>query len=339
MISRAVLALALSLCALNAGAVSLDDNPQLCSFITMMVDKYQFAPSDLRRWFEHTEIKPEIIEAMERPRESLPWFQYKKSFVTDEQARKGAKFWRAHSAIVDQAAKDYGVPPEIILAIVGVETQYGKNLGRYAVIDALTTLMLKYPPRADFFRHELEEYLLLTRDLGIDPLKMKGSYAGAIGIGQFMPSSYRQFAVDFDGDSKRDLIGSPADALASVANYFHLNGWRVGAPVVSEIRIDAALYEPIASSDLEPRFTPKQLVKYGIVNTSSEVLDDGLVNIVRLQEEDRPVYYIGYENFYVITRYNRSRHYAMAVYELAQRIRNLYQAELNVSDTERVSRQ
>lgn len=325
--TRFILAIVLSLSALNARALSIDDYPELCRFIADVAERDQFHPSDLQRWFKATEIKPEIIEAMERPREALPWFQYKKTFVNDQQARKGAAYWHKHADVVDRAAKEYGVPAEIILAIIGVETQYGKNLGRYAVMDALTTLMLKYPPRADYFRHELEEYLLLARDLDIDPLSMKGSYAGAIGIGQFMPSSYRRFAVDYDADRKRDLIGSSADAIASVANYFHQNGWRSGGAVVSPVHIDPAVYEPLASDDLAPRFSPKQLVKYGIVASTADLRDDGLSNIVRLQEEKGPVYYIGYENFYVITRYNRSQHYAMAVYELAQRIRTTYLAD------------
>lgn len=310
-----------------ASALNLDDHPALCQFIGAMAERHGFKVSELQRLFAKAEIKPDIIEAMERPGEALPWYQYKKNFVTDEHARKGADYWRKYAPIVDKAAATYGVPAEIVIAIIGVETQYGRNSGRYAVIDALTTLTLKYPSRADFFRRELEEFLLLARDLNADPLEFKGSYAGAIGIGQFMPSSYRAYAVDFDNDRRRDLIKSHADAIGSVANYFQKHGWQTGAPVIAGARVAPNMYEPLNMQDLDTKFTGQQLARYGIVPLA-DVDGDSTVNIVKLQEETGVSYSIGYRNFYVITRYNRSRHYAMAVYELAQLIRTEYQNDI-----------
>lgn len=302
-----------------AAALNLDDYPALCQFIGTMAERHGFKVSELQRLFAKAEIKTDIIEAMERPGEALPWYQYKKNFVTAEHARKGGEYWRKHAPIVDKAAATYGVPAEIILAIIGVETQYGRNNGRYAVLDALTTLTLKYPSRADFFRRELEEFLLLARDLNADPLAFKGSYAGAIGIGQFMPSSYRAYAVDFDDDGRRDLIKSHADAIGSVANYFQKHGWQTGAPVIAGARVGSNMYEPLNMQDLETKFTGQQLARYGIVPLA-EIDGGSTVNIIKLQEENGVSYSLGYRNFYVITRYNRSQNYAMAVWQLSLEI-------------------
>lgn len=310
-----------------AQALDVERYPELQSFIEVMAERHNFDPQELRRWFRQTEIRQDIIDAIERPREALPWYEYKKSFVKPALAQAGANYWRKHAATLARAQTQYQVPPEIVLAIIGVETQFGRNTGRYNAIDALTTLGFKYPPRADYFRRELEQLLLLARDLRVDPLTLKGSYAGALGIGQFMPSSYRNFAVDFDGDSQRNLLTDHEDAIGSVANYFHAHGWKGNEPVVSPVRADNALLASLEATVLEPTLSATQLQKYGIAPLPPG--DPTLPSMVlRLQEADGPMFLLGYRNFYVITRYNRSRHYALAVYELAQLIRAEYDVEI-----------
>ena len=310
-----------------AQALDIKKHPALAQFLDAMAQRHSFEPQELQRWFGQAEIKRDILNAIARPREALPWHQYKKSFVKAELAQKGAAYWRRHSAALTRAQAQYQVPPEIILAIIGVETQFGRNTGRYAVIDALTTLAFAYPPRADFFRGELEQFLLLARDLRLDPLKLKGSYAGAMGIGQFIPSSYRNYAVDFDGDGQRDLFNNADDAIGSVANYFYAHGWKSGEPVISAVRADNALLASLDTNELEPKLGPEQLRKYGIVPLApgNPALP---ATVLRLQDAEGPLYLLGYHNFYVITRYNRSRHYALAVYELAQLIRAEYDSEI-----------
>lgn len=303
-----LLALILLGAPLGAHALEVDEFPLLGEFIQDMRTRHGFAERDLRAWFAATEIKEEIIAAITRPRESLPWGQYKTGFVNPKLARAGAAYWRRHASTLTRAAHQYGVAPEIILAIVGVETQYGRNLGRYRVIDALTTLMVHYPPRAPFFRRELEEFLLLARDLKRDPLTFKGSYAGAMGIGQFMPSSYRAYAVDFDRDGTRDLINDPDDALGSVANYFKQHGWRDNEPIF------AALSPALARSVAPPEI-PTALADVG-TGAATEVIE--------LANDDGPLFRLTYPNFATIMRYNRSRHYAMAVAELSELIRAEY---------------
>ena len=281
-----------------ASAVEIEEFPALGEFIQEMQTRHGFAERDLREWFEAAEIKEDIIAAITRPREALPWHRYKTGFVNAKLAREGAAYWRAHAHIVTRAAETYKVAPEVILAVVGVETHYGRNLGRYRVLDALTTLAVHYPPRAPFFRRELEHLLLLARELQRDPLSFKGSYAGAMGIGQFIPSSYRAYAVDFDGDDTRDLSGSVADALGSVANYFKQHGWREGEPIYAALKDKPA--------------------ELGATRT------DVGTEVIELAGEHGPLFRRVYPNFAAILRYNKSRHYAMAVAELSELIRAEY---------------
>lgn len=320
-----ILALTAALLPLSAKAVDLREYPDLNRFISRMATEHKFEPDELRRWFEQAEIRPEIIEAMERPREALPWWQYKKTFLTEENARRGVAYWEKNGGTLEQAAKEYGVPAEIIVAIIGVETQFGRHTGRYPVIDALTTLAFRYPARGDYFRRELEEFLLLTREQGLNPLAMKGSYAGAIGIGQFMPSSYRAYAVDFDKDKTRNLMASTEDAIGSIANYFQKHGWRTGEPVVGQVRAGTNLYTSLDAGGLE-HVSVKQLRKYGILANDNIGANES-VNLIRLEEEDGALYLLAFHNFGVINRYNRSHHYALAVYELSQMIRTRYLRE------------
>ncbi|MDH3513398.1 MAG: lytic murein transglycosylase B, partial [Gammaproteobacteria bacterium] len=236
------LAMAMTATVSQAQAIDFRKYPALRDFAAQLSENHGFSVAQLREVFRCAALRPDIIEAMERPKELLPWHEYRKIFVTEDNARRGVQFWKLHAADIARAQKRYGVAPEIIVAIIGVETRYGRSQGAYPVLDALTTLMLKYPPRSDFFRGELGEFLLLTREIGFDPCQVKGSYAGAMGLPQFIPSSYRRLAVDFDGDGRRDLLESAADAIGSVAHYLHAHGWEPGAPVFEEARLEGTLY-------------------------------------------------------------------------------------------------
>ena len=303
-----------------AYAVDLNKHPELVTFIDEMVERHGFSQEELRELFTRAKIRREIIEAIERPKESLPWYEYKKLFITDYSIQRGKRYWKKHAQTLARAREKYGVAPEIIVAILGVETQYGRNKGAYRVIDALTTLTLKYPPRRDFFRRELEEYLLLTRELKIDPSRIKGSYAGAVGVPQFIPSSYRQYAVDFDGDQKRDLIDNAIDAIGSIANFLKIHGWEANEPVSDDVQLEGTLYVWIEKLGVKPMLSVRNLINYGIFPHNREDTEKQAALIV-LEGESGPIYRIGYNNFYVITHYNRSTRYAMAVYELGERIR------------------
>ncbi|MEK7758516.1 MAG: lytic murein transglycosylase B, partial [Pseudomonadota bacterium] len=219
-----------------------------------MASKHGFTHKELGDWLSQAEIRDDIIEAVYRPKEGLPWHEYRKLFVNDDRARRGLTFWKANAEAVSRAGNEYGVPPEIIVAILGVETFYGRQGGAYRVLDALVTLTLRYPERSDFFRNQLVEFLLLARELGMSPLSIKGSYAGAMGIPQFIPSSYRSYAVDFDGDHKRDLTDIE-DAVGSVANFLKQHGWKRGEPIVGEVKLDGSMYAWLENNGPEPRIS------------------------------------------------------------------------------------
>jgi len=291
----------------------------IAEFVDHMAATYQFSKPELVRLFELAKVQPGIIAAMERPAESKPWHQYRPIFLNRSRIRLGVRFWAAHADILAHAEEVYGVAPEIIVAIIGVETRYGKRSGNHRVMDALTTLAFHYPPRSSFFRSELEQYLLLTRDEQVDPLSLTGSYAGAMGQPQFIPSSFRRYAVDFDGDGKRDIWNNTTDAIGSVANYLKLHGWQHGKPVTVRARVSGDKYQTVLAQGLKPRLPVKRLKEFGI-----EALEDvggkQAGALIELETESAPEYWIALQNFYVITRYNHSPLYAMAVYQLGQEI-------------------
>lgn len=260
-----------------------------------------------------------ILDAIARPAESKPWYQYRPIFVTDSRIAAGVDFWNAHAALLDRVAKRYGVDPAYLVAIVGVETHYGDNTGGYRVIDALATLGFDYPPRADFFRKQLGQFFLLSQQAHFDPAKVTGSYAGAMGAPQFIPTSFRDFAVDFDGDGKIDLWQSWADVLGSVAHYFAVHGWQHGGLVAVPAALPDGRSAP-ADNGLNQQ-PVKQLRQSGLV-FSQGVPADAQAVLIALEAKDRTDYWVGLNNFYVITRYNHSPLYAMAVYQLAEGIRH-----------------
>jgi membrane-bound lytic murein transglycosylase B len=305
----------LLLCVTDSYALSQQER----KFVTQMVEKHQFDSVQLTRQLQKAKHRSSIIKAMSRPAEAMPWYKYRKIFLQPERIQAGKKFMRKYHKELKQAQQTYGVPAHIITAIIGVETLYGKNIGSYAVMDALKTLAFGYPKRSKFFRSELEEYLLMAREEGLEPLTPKGSYAGAMGMPQFMPSSFRAYAVDFDGNGKRDLWNSPADVIGSVGNYFSRHGWKAGEAIAFKL-------------ERQPRGLPlgnrrgqKPNVSISKISTSGATLPPQVsaldkAAILKYQQKNNADYWLGLHNFYVITRYNHSNLYAMAVYQLALKI-------------------
>ena len=264
--------------------------------------------------------QPKVLEIMSRPLEKIaPWWQYREHFMTQERIDKGAQYWLDHRQALERIAAEYQVAPEYLVSIIGVETFYGRTTGKYRVLDALATLAFDYPQRGSYFRGELEQFLLLTRENKLDPLTTTGSYAGAMGVPQFMPSVYRRYAVDADTDRKRDLWDSPDDILASVANYLHEWGWTPGAPVLAETSLDPDPSFQIEMHNLELNETVGSLGAHG-VKVEADVAPDTPVVLVSAEQRDGPAYRVGFHNFYVITRYNHSARYAMTVCDLATAI-------------------
>ncbi|MGE5624227.1 MAG: lytic murein transglycosylase B [Bacillota bacterium] len=272
-----------------------------------------------RTWMEHAfagaERRQSVIDAITKPFESKPWYQYEPIFVNDARIGAGAAFWDQQQPLLQKAEAQYGVPAGIIVAIVGVESYYGRQHGGYPVMDSLTTLSFDYPPRAPFFQGELEQFFLMCREQSLDPMKPMGSYAGAMGAPQFMPDSFRQYAVDFDGDGKRDIWDDWADIIGSVANYFHEHGWQKDGLIVVPAAIKLGSSPPVP---LAPT-TAGALRQAGVVMTDG-VADDAEAVLVQLQAQDDTVYWVGLHNFRVITQYNKSPLYAMAVVQLAAAI-------------------
>lgn len=307
-------------------ALSPAQYPGLQSFIQEMVSKHGLSEPEMDQWFKQTRIRQDVLSAVRAPKEALPWYEYRKLFVTGPSARRGKTFWKTNAKALSKAQREYGVDPATIVAIIGVETQYGRNTGRFPIMDALTTLMLEYPPRREFFRRELEEYLLLSRELKLDPLELRGSYAGAIGVPQFMPSSYRQYAIDFDGDDERNIVSGHADAIGSVANFLKQHGWQRDGLIIQPLQLQKDLINWLEKLGNAPTLPLRYLLGYGVLPMEYNDADESAA-LVTLEGEAGPLYHIGYNNFYVITHYNRSQNYAMAVFELSQWIRKLYRMD------------
>ncbi|WP_455199469.1 lytic murein transglycosylase B [Kaarinaea lacus] len=301
--------------------INFSQNKEVNAFIEEVSKKHGFSQDELKKLFAKVEYKQKIIDAITRPAESKPWYQYRPIFVTDTRIKEGVQFWKNNQKELERAQKEYGVPPEIIVAIIGVETRYGRHKGGHRVMDSLSTLAFGYPKRARFFRSELEEYLLLAREEDLDPLSIKGSYAGAMGKAQFISSSYRHYAVDFDGDGKRDLWNNTSDAIGSVANYFKLHKWQPGGPIATPAIVGSNHIKVLVEKGIKPHSTVADLRKRG-VTPKTKVEPDEMGALIELENVAGREYWLGLNNFYVITRYNRSPLYAMAVYQLGQAILN-----------------
>lgn len=303
---------------------------ELDAVIAQLEKDKVYAPGELNALFAQVSRDDRVLTAIARPAESTKeWKDYRPNFLNEDRVQKGVEFWNQYAAVLDRAEKTYGVPPEMIIAILGVETKYGGNKGRNRVIDALTTLGLDYPPRAPFFRKELREFLILSKENGLDPLSTYGSYAGAMGYPQFMPSSWRNLAVDFDGDGRRDLINSPVDAIGSIANYFKANGWKTGEAVVVRARIIGQDYDSVINKDLGTNSTLGEIAKKGLIpREAGSYLASTPASAIRLQGDKGGEFWLGFTNFYVITKYNRSVLYAMAAYQLSQSVKAAHDAQL-----------
>jgi len=293
------------------------------AFVEKMVETHGFSATDVRQLLQDATVDQSILEAIQRPWEAKPWHQYYPIFLTEKRVDAGVRFWQQHQQALARAAETYGVPEQMIVAIIGVETFYGEYKGKYPVLDALVTLGFHYPPRQTFFRSELEQYLLLTREEQLPVRELAGSYAGAMGLGQFISSSYRHYAVDFDQDGVRDLLTNPVDAIGSVANYFHEHGWQPGAPVAVELeRTDA--HRDLVSEGMKPEQTVAQLINQGLQTATTLNVDDR-AKVFAFEQPENQDYWLGLWNFYVITRYNHSHMYDMAVYQLSEQIQHAYQ--------------
>ena len=307
---------------------AIEETELFNGFVNNMVEKHQFDDAELKQLFQSVEIKEKIIKTMERPAEGLPWYKYRKIFMTDKRIKGGVKFWQENEVALSEVEAETGVPAEIIVAIIGVETQYGENTGHHRVIDALSTLGFAYPKRSKFFLGELESFLILCREEKMNPLDPTGSYAGAMGIPQFMPSSYRAYAADFENDKKRDIWNNPADAIASVANYFIKHHWLKGGAVAFPVTTEGDAYQQALTKGLKPDLKWNELQALS-VNSQQTLKQDESVKLLAYQQEEASDLWIGLHNFYVITRYNHSPLYAMAVYQLSTAI-----AEKRVSSTQ-----
>ena len=300
-------------------------NEDIQNFINEMAGKHGFDKTALSDILGQAKVSDTILAAISKPAETLPWYKYRPIFLQPDRIRQGVAFMKEHRSILSRAEQAYGVPREIITAI-GVETRYGKNTGGFRVIDSLVTLAFHYPKRSGFFRGELEQFLLLTREQGLNPLEVTGSYAGAMGISQFISSSYRNYAVDFDIDGKTDIWHNPADAIGSVANYFRMHGWKAGGQIAFRARAEDNRYLQIVDGDLLPDTRAGDLTAYGVYPVVS-LEPDTMVKLLRFEKKEGDELWLGLENFYVITRYNHSPLYAMAVFQLSREILNQYNSE------------
>lgn len=302
----------------QALAADYDGSPQVAEFVEEMTRDYGFASEQLYALFAEVERKQAILDAISRPAEKVkPWKEYRPIFITDKRIAQGVEFWSKNQAALEKAEAEYGVPPQFIVAIIGVETFYGGNTGSWRVMDALSTLAFDYPPRAPFFRKELREFLMLTREEQVDPITLKGSYAGAMGLPQFMPSSFRAYAVDFDGDGHINIWSNPTDAIGSVASYFKRHGWQAGGQVASRVEASGARVDEGLTQGLDPVKNVAELRELGW-KSQDKLAEDAPVTAFRLEGAEGDEYWFGLPNFYTITRYNRSVMYAMAVNQLAE---------------------
>lgn len=309
------------LCIYCYPAAALDvERADVQAFIDGMVDEFDYDREQLVAAIGEAETKQSIIDAISRPAEkSLTWAEYRAIFLTDKRIDAGADFWREHEADIQRISTETGVSPEILVGIIGVETYFGRITGSYRVIDALSTLAFDYPPRSRFFTRELQQFLLLVREEGIDATQPTGSYAGAMGRPQFMPSSYRAYAVDSSDDGQRDIWSNWQDVIGSVANYFVRHGWQAGSEVVARATLGDKWSGTAPANTIKPVESVASLSQQGVVFATGMPADH-TSQLVTLEGEDGNETWVGFHNFFVITKYNRSVMYALAVHQLGQEI-------------------
>ena len=300
-------------------AISLD-RPDVEAFIKMMVDEHDYDREDLRDILGQADIKQAIVDQISKPAEKThTWAEYRPIFMTRERVAAGATFWRENRAALEDISTSTGVPVEIVVGIIGVETYFGRITGGHRVLDALATLTFAYPPRAKFFRGELVQFLLLVREEAMPAAEAFGSYAGAMGRPQFMPSSYRAYAVDSTGDGKRDIWSNWTDVAGSISNYFLAHGWKPGEEVTTQATIGSRWSGPFPENVLKPEETVTSLSQKGVM-FSTDLSSDSKSQLLTLNGPDGAEHWVGFHNFFVITRYNHSVMYALAVHQLGQEI-------------------
>lgn len=300
------------------------DRPETQQFIEEMQQRHGFDKDALSYIFRRAEYLPSVIKYISPPKDPgvRSWQRYRSRFIEPVRIKAGVAFWDRHADAIRAASEKYGVPEEIIVGIIGVETIYGRNTGNFQAVSALATLAFDYPRRAELFRGELESLLLMAREQHRDPLDYQGSYAGALGLPQFLPSSVRNYAVDFDGDGQIDLLGSPKDAIGSVARYMQMHGWEAGGPVAVRASLDADTnLAPLLANDITPAFDSATLASHGVraMSSAEGAGKAAFVELVTPGQDSE--YWLGYQNFYVITRYNRSSFYAMSVFQLGEAVK------------------
>ncbi|MGB5511911.1 MAG: lytic murein transglycosylase B [Woeseiaceae bacterium] len=305
------------------------ETPLVAAFIDDMVSKHQFERDALRDVLGKAQIKASIVRKISTPAErTLTWGEYRKIFITKERIRAGATFWRENREMLERISEETGVTVEMIVGIIGVETYFGRITGNDRVLDALATLAFDYPPRAKFFRNELVQFLVLAREEGIDPTVPMGSYAGAMGRPQFMPSSFRAYAVDASGDGKRDIWDNWADVAGSVANYFVAHGWRPREAVVAQASLGDRWNKPAPppKNTLKAAATVASLSQAGVL-FATDLCADSKAELLSYEGADGAEYWVGFHNFFVITKYNRSAMYALAAYQLGEAIASEVRAD------------
>lgn len=310
---------------------SFASEPAVIDFAIDLEQRHGFNAEELLSQFAQTRPNAKVLQLITPPSSPLQrsWERYRPRFLNDRRINGGVRFWKDNEVTLARARAIYGVPEEVIVAIIGVETEYGGNTGGFGVMEALATLAFHYPRRAEFFRTELEQFLLLARENGMEPLRVKGSFAGAIGIPQFMPGSQRRYAVDFDGDQKVDLASSVSDAIGSVARFLEQHGWQAGQPVAVPARTNGEPERSLIEAGIRPSLKVADLNDKGILANVDPQATVALLDLVSPGRETE--YWLGFENFYVITRYNRSSFYAMSVFQLAEEIRSRMAPARNAS--------
>ncbi|MGM0524907.1 MAG: lytic murein transglycosylase B [Pseudomonadota bacterium] len=323
LLKNTLLPLGLVATALSVNAVQTVDtaNQQAVQeFIDEQVREHDFDRSTLESWLAEAKKNQEVLEAIQRPWEAKPWYQYHPIFLTEKRLNAGVKFWQQHQESLAKAENEFGVPAEVIVAIIGIETFYGSYLGKYPVLDSLYTLAFHYPPRSSFFRSELSEYLRLARAENWQITEQLGSYAGAMGLGQFISSSYRHYAVDFDNDGQRNILDNPVDAIGSVANYFSEHRWQADAPIATQPDQQQD-WSQVATDGMKPDTTVAKLREKGF-NIDNQYAGSLKVKVLQFETEKGHQYWLGFDNFYAITRYNHSPLYAMVAYQLSQQLKH-----------------
>jgi membrane-bound lytic murein transglycosylase B len=307
----------------------LTQRSDIQQFIQEMSTEHGFDKNQLELWFSQANINQRVLELINKPFEAKPWYIYREHFVSQQRIKGGVAFWKAYKSQLTTISKKTGVAPEMIVAIIGVESYYGAERGKFSTFDSLTTLSFEFPRRAVFFKKELKEFLILCREQNWDPLTIYGSYAGAVGQPQFMPSSYRHYAVGFDGSKQSNLFNDENDVIASVANYFKVHGWQANQPIAVPAVIKGDNFKNLPAQEddkgraKKPFMTLTELAKYG-VTASVQYPMNLQASLISVQLKDGVQYWLVFNNFYVITRYNTSNLYALAATQLAEQIKINY---------------